>query len=932
MAKLHLITYGCQMNEYDSERVAGLLREHDYELTDDAAAADLILINTCAIREKAEDKVFSRLGELKPLKAANPGLLIGVMGCMAPLQNQNVFRRAPHVDLVFGSPAIAKVGELVERARRERRPVLETGEAPLVKLTAKAPTAERLRAFVTVMEGCEKHCTFCVVPRTRGRERSHSPESIVAEVRGLVADGCREVTLLGQTVNAYGRDLTPATDLAELFERSTRSTASRDPLHHLEPLQPHAQADRAMRDVPKVCEYFHLPLQSGSDRVLERMNRGYTRARYLELIDELRDAEPAIALSTDLIVGFPGETEADFEQTLAVVEQRGLRQRLRVPVLAAPGHAGRRHARAGARARQGRAQRARARGGDPASAPRAGSRRLARAARGSAGGRRVAQERAELSGRTRCNRVVNFERQGASRRRRHRPTSASAEVLPHSLRGHGAWPSPEEGRYVGRDEGPRTGARSVSNMPDHHPARRGGQALVAHLGRGSSRPTPSRCELEKIATPRPMTHDLIKNILESLDAQVARIVVTDLKENTFFAVLHLQLGNTEYTVDSRPSDAIALALRVAAPIFVDEDVLRQGRARWKVAKEGEPMKADDPEQAAGMAARTSNPRISRSTTRPERGPVTAGADRALHQQLSAVLRRRHHLGRDSPARTGVRRHEVWVFAPSLSAARSTRRRASYASVGPGRPPIPEFTLAVPWAPRFARLVQSLDLDVYHAHHPFLLGPAARRWPGGLGRPLVFTYHTRYEKYAHYVPLDASARRGRRGPASTRFASRADAGGRALSMHRARTPAPARRDDADRVVPTGVDLERFRPGDRAAARRALGLGLERTACCSTWAVSTARRAWTACSLAFDADRRHGGARPSVLVGQGRKARRSAPAERLPTGDRIHFAGVREHEADCRRVPGGRPVPLRLRDGDAGPRAGRGRARAACPRWP
>ncbi len=182
MAKLHLITYGCQMNEYDSERVAGLLRERQYELTDDAAAADLILVNTCAIREKAEEKVFSKLGELRRLKIDRPELIIGVMGCMAQLQQGTVQRRAPQVDLVFGSPAIARVGELVERARRERRPVLETGEAPLVKITAKPATADRLKAFVTVMEGCEKHCTFCVVPRTRGRERSHAPEAIVAEI------------------------------------------------------------------------------------------------------------------------------------------------------------------------------------------------------------------------------------------------------------------------------------------------------------------------------------------------------------------------------------------------------------------------------------------------------------------------------------------------------------------------------------------------------------------------------------------------------------------------------------------------------------------------------------------------------------------------------------------------------------------------------
>src|SRR5213593_5296630 len=293
MAKLHLITYGCQMNEYDSERVAGLLAAERYELTSDATEADLILVNTCAIREKAEDKVFSKLGELRKLKTRKPDLIIGVMGCMAQLQQGAIQRRAPAVDLVFGSPAIARVAELVERVRRERRPVLETGEGPLVKITVRPPSASRLKAFVTVMEGCEKHCTFCVVPRTRGRERSHPPAAIVDEVERLAADGCREVTLLGQTVNAYGRDLTPATDLGDLFAlvndvdgiARIRFTTSNP--YNLTP-----KLIRAMRDVPKVCEYFHLPLQSGSNRVLERMNRGYTRERYLELVAEIRDAVP----------------------------------------------------------------------------------------------------------------------------------------------------------------------------------------------------------------------------------------------------------------------------------------------------------------------------------------------------------------------------------------------------------------------------------------------------------------------------------------------------------------------------------------------------------------------------------------------------------------------------------------------------------------
>lgn len=433
MAKLHLITYGCQMNEYDSERVAGLLRGERYELTDDEAQADLILLNTCAIREKAEAKVFSKLGELRALKARKPALVIGVMGCMAQLHQATIQRRAPQVDLVFGSPAIARVGDLVDRVRRGGRPVLETGEGPLVKITARPPAARRLKAFVTVMEGCEKCCTFCVVPKTRGRERSHPLEAIVAEVRSLVAEGCREVTLLGQTVNAYGRDLTPPADLAELMARvgdvdgieRIRFTTSNP--YNLTP-----KLIRALRDLPKVCEYFHLPLQSGSNRVLERMNRGYTREGYLELVDRLRDAVPAMAFSTDLIVGFPGETEADFAATLAMVERVGYDNVFAFRYSRRPGTA--------AAAMPDQVS-------DDVKASRntrllevvnrvtaARSRRFT--------GRTVEvlvdgtsrKNAGELSGRTRCNRVVNFDGQG-------RVSVGDlawvrvTEALPHSLRG-----------------------------------------------------------------------------------------------------------------------------------------------------------------------------------------------------------------------------------------------------------------------------------------------------------------------------------------------------------------------------------------------------------------------------------------------------------------------------------------------------------------
>jgi tRNA-2-methylthio-N6-dimethylallyladenosine synthase len=433
MAKLHLITYGCQMNEYDSERVAGLLREQSWELTSDQTEADLILVNTCAIREKAEDKVFSKLGELRLLKAQKPELVIGVMGCMAQLHQSAIQRRAPSVDLVFGSPAIARVAELVDRVRRERRPVLETGEGPLVKITARPPSARRLREFVTVMEGCEKNCTFCVVPQTRGRERSHPPDVIVEEVRRLAADGCREVTLLGQTVNAYGRDLTPRTDLGELFARVDEvEDIARIRFTTSNPYNLTPRLIRAMRDVPKVCEYFHLPLQSGSNDVLTRMNRGYTRERYLELVAEIRDAVPEMAFSTDLIVGFPGETEADFEQTLEMVETVGYdnvfvfrySRRPGTPAATMPDQVAD-DVKAGRNSRLLDV------------ATRVGAQRSSRLA-----GRTMdvlvdgvsKKNPRELSGRTRCNRVVNFDGQGRASVGELTQVHID-QVLPHSLRG-----------------------------------------------------------------------------------------------------------------------------------------------------------------------------------------------------------------------------------------------------------------------------------------------------------------------------------------------------------------------------------------------------------------------------------------------------------------------------------------------------------------
>jgi tRNA-2-methylthio-N6-dimethylallyladenosine synthase len=431
--KLCLITYGCQMNEYDSERVAGLLKRDQYELCERPEEADLILINTCSIREKAEDKVFSQLGVLRRLKRARPDLILGVMGCMAQLQQARIQERAPYVDLVFGSPAIARVGELVARVKRGERSVLETRESPLVKITAKPESAGRLKAFVTVMEGCEKHCTFCVVPTTRGRERSHPPAAIVDEIRGLVDRGCREVTLLGQTVNAYGRDLDPPTHLAALLERvNDIEGLERIRFTTSNPYNLTSRLIRAIRDVPKVVEYLHLPVQSGSDRVLARMNRGYTRTRYLDLIDEVRATVPDIALSTDIIVGFPGETDADFAETVAVVERVRYDNAFIFRYSRRPGTPAadmsaqvpdevkaRRNTELLEVASRVAADRSRRLEGRTLPVLVDGASR---------------KDAGEVSGRTRCNRVVNFDAEGRQLFGRVVPVHIT-QALPHSLRG-----------------------------------------------------------------------------------------------------------------------------------------------------------------------------------------------------------------------------------------------------------------------------------------------------------------------------------------------------------------------------------------------------------------------------------------------------------------------------------------------------------------
>jgi tRNA-2-methylthio-N6-dimethylallyladenosine synthase len=314
-------TFGCQMNVNDSEKVAGLLQADGYERAESAAAADFVFINTCAVREKAADKLYHALGRLKQAKRARPELMVGVGGCVAQLQGTAVLDRAPHVDVLVGTHTLSRVPELVRRARAgEGRGVdLDRSADSFDVPDAVVAHSSAVRAYVTAIEGCNHVCSFCVVPRTRGPEVCRDPSAIVDEVRSLVARGTPEVMLLGQTVNAYRHG---GVDFAELLARvdaveglqRLRFTTSH-------PEHVGARMARALRDLPRVCPYLHLPVQSGSDRILADMRRGYTRRQYLDTIALLRDHVPALALSTDVIVGYPGETQSDFEETVALVDE-----------------------------------------------------------------------------------------------------------------------------------------------------------------------------------------------------------------------------------------------------------------------------------------------------------------------------------------------------------------------------------------------------------------------------------------------------------------------------------------------------------------------------------------------------------------------------------------------------------------------------------
>jgi tRNA-2-methylthio-N6-dimethylallyladenosine synthase len=323
--KLYIQTYGCQMNQYDSDKIVQVMARRGYDQTDRIDAADLILLNTCSVRDKAEQKVYSALGRWKEFKQFREGVIIGVGGCVAQQEGESLLKRVPHLDLVFGTHNIHKLPELVEQVEADQARPVETAfyrDPAYMEDPDGTARVHGVKAFVTIMQGCNKVCSFCIVPHVRGRELSRPSARIIAEVEALAAKGVIEIMLLGQNVNSYGK-LTPGElSFAELLGRvdavdgleRIRFTTS-----HPQDLSP--ELTEAFAKLAKLCEHLHLPVQSGSDTVLARMRRGYTRREYLDRIMRLRERCPPVALSTDIIVGFPGETDAEFAETLELLEQ-----------------------------------------------------------------------------------------------------------------------------------------------------------------------------------------------------------------------------------------------------------------------------------------------------------------------------------------------------------------------------------------------------------------------------------------------------------------------------------------------------------------------------------------------------------------------------------------------------------------------------------
>lgn len=336
MNRVYIKTYGCQMNERDSEAVATMLRDRGYSIVGSERDADVVLLNTCAVRDQAEQKAIGKTGHLGKRKRRDPNFIIGVMGCMAQNRGEELIDRLPDLDLLVGTQKFHRVPEMLDTIVA-RQKALGPNPTTLVDLEAEAGSEETIRdhlgdrrisAFVSIMQGCNMHCTFCIVPKTRGAERYRSMDSIVEEVEKLVANGTREVTLLGQIVNSYGMREIPYRNGKSPFVQLLERINAVDGLERIRYTSPHPRGFQqdlvaAYGTLPKLMPYVHLPLQSGSDRILKQMRRPYTVRRFREIVQQLRDVNPDMAFSTDIIVGFPGETREDFEQTRELFSETG---------------------------------------------------------------------------------------------------------------------------------------------------------------------------------------------------------------------------------------------------------------------------------------------------------------------------------------------------------------------------------------------------------------------------------------------------------------------------------------------------------------------------------------------------------------------------------------------------------------------------------
>jgi len=315
-------TFGCQMNKLDAELSLGLLQEDGYKIVDKVDDADVILFNTCSVRKHAEDKVYSHLGALKTLKKRHPEVIVGVLGCMAQKDGEAIFKRMPHVDLVCGTRMFSRLPEMLLKIRNHGSHVLAIDEDQIVNVKRAVTYRPNFyQAFVTVMRGCDNYCSYCIVPYVRGREISRTIADIKEEVQSLVSNGCKEVTLLGQNINSYGKGLSGNVTLGDLLsEVNEIDGLDRIRFVTSHPADMSRDLIRTMSRLEKVCEYLHMPVQSGSDEVLKRMRRGYTAGYYREFVRYARELIPHLTVASDFIVGFPGETEEDFQETVQLME------------------------------------------------------------------------------------------------------------------------------------------------------------------------------------------------------------------------------------------------------------------------------------------------------------------------------------------------------------------------------------------------------------------------------------------------------------------------------------------------------------------------------------------------------------------------------------------------------------------------------------